>query len=67
MNDSLSYVEKKINYRIQELKDKMEKTNLRAETDRLWVRIETLQWLWHKYLHYTTCMINNTFNPIFRE
>jgi hypothetical protein len=44
MNDSLSYVEKKINYRIQELKDKMEKTNLRAETDRLWVRIETLQW-----------------------
>lgn len=33
MNDSLSYVEKKINYRIQELKDKMEKTNLRAETE----------------------------------
>ncbi|HZI69897.1 MAG TPA: hypothetical protein VFD60_01940 [Nitrososphaeraceae archaeon] len=44
MNDSLSYVEKKINYRIQELKDKMEKTNMRAETDRLWVRVETLQW-----------------------
>ena len=44
MNDSLSYVEKKINYRIQELKDKMEKTNIRAETDRLWVRVETLQW-----------------------
>ncbi len=44
MNDSLSYGEKKINYRIQELKDKMEKTNMRAETDRLWVRVETLQW-----------------------
>jgi hypothetical protein len=44
MNGSLSIIEKKINYRIQELKDKMEKTNLRAETDRLWVRVETLQW-----------------------
>jgi hypothetical protein len=22
----------------------MEKTNLRAETDRLWVQVETLQW-----------------------
>jgi polyhydroxyalkanoate synthesis regulator phasin len=44
MDDSLSNIEKKINHRIEELKDKMEKTNLRTETDRLWVRIETLQW-----------------------
>jgi hypothetical protein len=44
MNDSLSNIEKKINHRIQELKYKMQKTNQRTETDRLWVRIETLQW-----------------------
>jgi hypothetical protein len=45
MSDSLSNIEKKINYRIQELKYKMKKTNQRAETDRLWVRIEALQWV----------------------
>jgi polyhydroxyalkanoate synthesis regulator phasin len=44
MNDSLSDIEKKINQRIQQLKDKMKKTNQRTETDRLWIRIETLQW-----------------------
>jgi polyhydroxyalkanoate synthesis regulator phasin len=44
MNDSLSNVEKKINHRIEELKDKMQKTNQRTETDRSWIRIETLQW-----------------------
>jgi hypothetical protein len=44
MNDSLSNIEKKINHRIQELKDKMKKTNQRIETYRLWVRIEALQW-----------------------
>jgi len=44
MSDSLSNIEKKINHRIQELKYKMKKTNQRAETDRLWVRIEVLQW-----------------------
>ena len=44
MDDSLSNIEKKINLRIEEIKSKMEKTNLRAETDRLWVRVETLQW-----------------------
>ena len=43
MNDSLSDIEKKINHEIKE-KDKMKKTNQRTETDRLWVRIETLQW-----------------------
>ena len=43
-DDSLSNIEKKINLRIEEIKSKMEKTNLRAETDRLWVRVETLQW-----------------------
>jgi hypothetical protein len=44
MNDSLSNVEKKINHKIQETKDKMKKTNQRTETDRYWIRIETLQW-----------------------
>ena len=44
VDDSLSHLEEKINHRIEEIKSKMEKTNLRAETDRLWVRVETLQW-----------------------
>jgi hypothetical protein len=44
MNDSLSNIEKKINHKIQELKYKMKKTHQRIETDRLWVRIEALQW-----------------------
>jgi polyhydroxyalkanoate synthesis regulator phasin len=44
MENSLSNIEKKINHRIEEIKSKMEKTNLRAEIDRLWVRVETLQW-----------------------
>jgi len=44
MNDLLSNIEKKINHKIQELKDKMKKTNQRTETDRLWIRIEALQW-----------------------
>ena len=33
-----------MNQRIQELKDKLKKANQRAETDRLWVRIQALQW-----------------------
>ena len=44
MNDSLSNIEKKVNHKIQETKDKMKKTNQRTETDRNWIRIETLQW-----------------------
>ena len=43
--DSLSDIELKINDRIKIRKDKMEKTMYRSETDRLWVRIETLQWV----------------------
>ena len=43
-DDPLSNIEEKINHRIEEIKIKMEKTNLRAETDRLWVQVETLQW-----------------------
>ncbi|HET7391323.1 MAG TPA: hypothetical protein VFJ51_10905 [Nitrososphaeraceae archaeon] len=39
-----------MNYRIQQLKDKMKKTNQRIETDRLWVRIETLQWAFAQIL-----------------
>jgi hypothetical protein len=47
MNDlsSSSTIEQIICDRIRSTKDKMEKTNLRAETDRLWVQIETLQWV----------------------
>jgi hypothetical protein len=45
MNDSSSNnIEQIICNRIRSTKVKMEKTNLRAETDRLWVRVETLQW-----------------------
>jgi hypothetical protein len=44
MNDSLSDIEKKINHKIKETKDKMKKTNQRIETDRLWIRTEALQW-----------------------
>jgi hypothetical protein len=44
MSDSLSNIEKKINQRIQDTKEKMKKANQRIETDRLWVRIQALQW-----------------------
>lgn len=44
MNDSLSNIEKKINHRVQDTKEKMKKANQRDETDRLWVRIQALQW-----------------------
>jgi hypothetical protein len=46
MNDSSSNtIEQIICDRIRSTKDKLEKTNLRTETDRLWVRVETLQWV----------------------
>jgi hypothetical protein len=46
MNDlsSSNTIEQIICDRIRSTKDKMEKTNLGAETDRLWVQVETLQW-----------------------
>jgi hypothetical protein len=45
MNNSTSNtIDKIIHDRIQSTKVKMEKTNLRTETDRLWVQVETLQW-----------------------
>jgi hypothetical protein len=45
MNNSTSNtIEQIIHDRIQSTKVKMEKTNLRTETDRLWVQVETLQW-----------------------
>ena len=45
MNDSSSNsIEQIICDRIRSTKDKMEKTNLRVETDRSWVQVETLQW-----------------------
>ncbi|HET7391850.1 MAG TPA: hypothetical protein VFJ51_13590 [Nitrososphaeraceae archaeon] len=43
LNDSLYDIEKKINHKIKEIKDKKKKTNQRTKTDRLWVRIEALQ------------------------
>ncbi len=42
--DPLSDIEYKIKDRIKIIMDKMEKTVYRSETNRLWVRIETLQW-----------------------
>jgi len=45
MNNSTSNtIDQIIHDRIQTTKVKMEKTNLRTETDRLWVQVETLQW-----------------------
>ncbi len=44
-NESLSDMELKINGRIKVIRDKTEKTMYRSETDRLWVWIETLQWV----------------------
>jgi hypothetical protein len=44
MSDSLSNIENKINHRVQDTKEKMKKANQRAETNRLWVRIQALQW-----------------------
>jgi hypothetical protein len=45
MNNSTSNtIEQIIHDRIQSTKVKMEKTNLRTETDRLWVQVEMLQW-----------------------
>jgi hypothetical protein len=41
---SSNTIEQIICDRIRSTKDKMEKTNLRAETDRLWVQVEMLQW-----------------------
>jgi hypothetical protein len=45
MSDPLSDIETKINHNVKELKDKIRKTNQQIETDRLWIRIETLQWV----------------------
>ena len=46
MNDSsTNTIEQIICDRIRSTKDKMEKTNLRDETDRIWVQVETLQWV----------------------
>jgi len=47
MNNSTSFIkiEQIICDRIRSTKDKMEKTNLRVETDRIWVQVETLQWV----------------------
>jgi len=47
MNNNTSFIkiEQIIRHRIRSTKDKMEKTSLRAETDRIWVQVETLQWV----------------------
>jgi hypothetical protein len=43
-NSTYNTIEQIIHDRIQSTKVKMEKTNLRTETDRLWVQVEMLQW-----------------------
>ena len=42
INTSFIKIEEIICDRIRSTKDKMEKTNLRVETDRIWVQVETL-------------------------
>lgn len=48
--DELSILEKRIQDKIAETKNKMDKTMLRAETDRLWPIIETLKWILNEIL-----------------
>jgi hypothetical protein len=48
--DELSILEERIQNKIAETKIKMDKTMLRAETDRLWPIIETLKWVLNEIL-----------------
>jgi hypothetical protein len=49
----LSILEERIKSKIAETKIKMDKTMLRAETDRLWPIIETLKWVLNEILEVT--------------
>lgn len=48
--DELSILEERIQDKIAETKNKMDKTMLRVETDRLWPIIETLKWILNEIL-----------------
>jgi hypothetical protein len=48
--DELSNLEERIQDKIMQTKIKMDKTMLRAETDRLWPIIETLNWVLYEIL-----------------
>ena len=51
--DELSILEERIQDKIAETKIEMDKTMLRAETDRLWPIIETLKWVLNEILEVT--------------
>jgi len=48
--DELSILEESIQDKIAETKAQMDRTMLRAETDRLWPIIETLKWVLNEIL-----------------
>jgi hypothetical protein len=48
--DELIELEQRINHRIAQTKDKMQKTMERVVTDRLWPEIETLYWVLNEIL-----------------
>jgi hypothetical protein len=48
--DELIKLEQRINHKIAQTKDKMQKTRERVVTDRLWPEIETLNWVLNEIL-----------------
>jgi hypothetical protein len=48
--DELIELEQRINHKIAQTKDKMQKTRERVVTDRLWPEIETLNWVLNEIL-----------------
>ena len=48
--DELSELEQRIERKIAQIKDEMDKTCERAITDRLWPKIETLNWALNEIL-----------------
>lgn len=48
--DELSKLEQSIKHKIAQTKDKMQETQERAVTDRLWPEIETLNWVSNEIL-----------------
>jgi len=58
--DELSILEERIQDKIAETKIKMDRTMLRAETDRLWPIIETLKWVLNEILEVNGTNIRKT-------
>jgi hypothetical protein len=48
--EELIELEQRINYKIEQIKDKMHRTRERVVTDRLWPEIETLSWVLNEIL-----------------